>query len=212
MVAFRASRLVWLAMFWISVTTSPIFCVPLASPSTTELVRRASSAALPAISAERVTCLAISLIDAVSSSVAAATVSTFAEACVDAEAAAVVCRVVASLLPLIDEDSPWISLAATATASTIRPMLRSKPEASSRLAASRSCFARPSASVRSALARASAALAASASAVFSAVVSNSCDSLWASADQHARFDDENDGVKHDAAEIGRRRDRSPPEG
>ncbi len=30
MVAFRASRLVWLAMFWISVTTSPIFWVPLA--------------------------------------------------------------------------------------------------------------------------------------------------------------------------------------
>jgi hypothetical protein len=46
--------------------------------------------------------LAISPIEAVSSSVAAATVSTFAEARVDAAAAAAVCSVVARLLPLID--------------------------------------------------------------------------------------------------------------
>ena len=103
MVAFSASRLVWLAMFWISVTTSPIFCVPVASPSTTALVRRASSAALPAISAERVTCWAMLLIEAVSSSVAEATVSTLGEAWVDAAAAAAVCRAVSALLLLIDD-------------------------------------------------------------------------------------------------------------
>ena len=97
MVALSASKLVWLAMFWISVTTSPIFCVPAASPSTTVLVRRASSAALLAISAERVTCWAMLLIDAVSSSVADATVSTLDEACVEAAAAAAVCRVVSAI-------------------------------------------------------------------------------------------------------------------
>src|SRR4051812_50096365 len=74
-------------MFWISVATSPIFWVPAARPSTTVLVRRASLAALVAIAAERVTCWAMLLIDAVSSSVADATVSTFEEACVEAVAA-----------------------------------------------------------------------------------------------------------------------------
>ena len=119
-----------------SVTTSPIFWVPAASPSTTLLVRRASSAALVAISADRVTCWAMLLIDAVSSSVAAATVSTFDEACVDAVAAAVACRAVSALLVLIVDERPCISLAATATASTKPPILRSKPTASSRRAAS----------------------------------------------------------------------------
>src|ERR1700710_3287739 len=116
MVAFRARRLVWLAMFWISVTTSPIFWVPAASPSTTVLVRRASPAALLAISAERVTCWAMLLIDAVSSSLADATVSTLQEARVDAAAAAAVCREVSVLLLLIEEDRPCISPAAMATA------------------------------------------------------------------------------------------------
>ena len=113
-----------------------------------------------------------------------------------------VCRAASPLLLLIEEDKLCISRAATATASTIWPILRSKSAASSRIAASRSCLACCSASARSALARASAALAASASAVFCAVVSNSCASLMGEPDQHAGLDDENDGVKHDAAKIG----------
>src|SRR3954466_7304584 len=123
MVAFSASRLVWLAMFWISVTTSPIFWVPAARPSTTVLVRRASAAALVAISAERVTCWAMLLIEAVSSSVADATVSPVEEAWGGAEAAAEGFRAVSVLLLLIDEDRPCISPAATATASTMLPIL-----------------------------------------------------------------------------------------
>ncbi len=78
----------------------------------------------------------ILLIDAVSSSVAAATVSTFDEAWVDAAAAAVACRAVSALLVLMVDERPCISLAATATASTKPPILRSKPTASSRRAAS----------------------------------------------------------------------------
>ena len=55
---------------------------------------------------------------------------------VDAAATVVVCREVSVLLLLIDDDRPCISLAATATASTMPPTLCSKPAASSRLAAS----------------------------------------------------------------------------
>ena len=71
-------------MLWIRVTTSPIFWVPAARPSTTALVRRASSAAFPVTAAERVACCAISRIEAVSSSAAEATVPTLSEAWVDA--------------------------------------------------------------------------------------------------------------------------------
>ena len=75
---------------------------------TTVLVRRASSAALPAISAERVTCCAMLPIDAVSSSVAEATVPTLVEAWLDAAAAAAVMFAVSALLRLIDEESSCI--------------------------------------------------------------------------------------------------------
>ena len=56
MVAFSASRLVWLAMFWISVTTSPIFWVPLAQPFDHRVGAARLVGGLAAISAERVTC------------------------------------------------------------------------------------------------------------------------------------------------------------
>jgi hypothetical protein len=62
----------------------------------------------------------------VSSSVAAATVSTFDEAWDEAVAAAVVCRAVSALLVLIVDERPCISPAANATASTMLPILRSE--------------------------------------------------------------------------------------
>ena len=120
-------------------------------------------------------------IEAESSSVAEATVSTLLEAWFEAAAAAAVWRVVSALLPLMVDDRPCIFVAATATASTMLPTLRSNPAASSRRAASRSCLALPSTSMRSRLARASEAFAASASAVFWAVASNRCDNLKESA-------------------------------
>src|SRR5258708_7753456 len=61
-VALRASRFVWLAMFWISVNTSPILWVPAARPSTTVLVRRGASAAFSLTFAERRACWALSLL------------------------------------------------------------------------------------------------------------------------------------------------------
>jgi hypothetical protein len=79
---------------------------------------------LVAISADRITCWEMLLIDAVSSSVAAATVSTFDEAWDEAVAAAVVCRAVSALLVLIVDERPCISPAATATASTIADLAR----------------------------------------------------------------------------------------
>ncbi len=164
--------MVWLAMDWIRVTTSPIFWVPAARPSTTALVRRASLAAFPVTVAERVACCAISLIEAVSCSAAEATVPTLSEAWADAAAAAAVCRAASPLLLLIDDDMPCMSRAATATASTIWPILLSNSLASRRMAASRSSRACCSAWPRSAVARASAAVAISTSAVFCAVVMN----------------------------------------
>ena len=193
-------------MLWIRVTTSPIFWVPAARPSTTALVRRASSAAFPVTAAERVACCAISLIEAVSSSAAEATVPTLSEAWVDAAAAAAVCRAASPLLLLIDEDMPCISRAATATASTIWPTLLSNSVASRCIAASRSSLACCSVSPRSAVARASAAVAASASAVFCAVVMNSCCQLIGHPDQHAGFQDEDAGMQHHAAKVGAARE------
>src|ERR1700712_712360 len=52
MVALRASRLVWAAMLWISVTTSPIFCAPSAKERAVSPVRRAFSTARAAISVD----------------------------------------------------------------------------------------------------------------------------------------------------------------
>jgi len=54
-VALSASRLVWAAIEWISLTTSPIFSAPVESAPTVALVRSASLTALLAISLERAT-------------------------------------------------------------------------------------------------------------------------------------------------------------
>ena len=76
MVAFSASRLVWLAMLAIRPTTSPIFWRASASARTMPSVRRASSTACPVILVECATCRAISAIDDDNSSAAVATVWT----------------------------------------------------------------------------------------------------------------------------------------
>ena len=55
MVAFSASKLVWAAIEWISLTTSPIFSAPVDRAPTVALVRSASATALLAISLDRVT-------------------------------------------------------------------------------------------------------------------------------------------------------------
>src|SRR5262249_42188857 len=84
MVALSASRLVWLAMLWISVTTSPILWVPAASLWRSVLVRRASSAAVAAMWAERVACWERLWIEAVGPWVAAAMAPTLVEPCGEA--------------------------------------------------------------------------------------------------------------------------------
>jgi len=89
MVAFSASRLVWLAMSLISFTASPIFCAAADRPCTVTLVRFACSTAWPAILVDSATSRPISETEDDSSSVAAATVCTLAEAC-SATAATVV--------------------------------------------------------------------------------------------------------------------------
>ena len=80
MVALSASRLVWAAIEWISLTTSPIFSAPVESACTVALVRSASPTALLAISLERATWREISATELDSSSAAAATVPTLFEA------------------------------------------------------------------------------------------------------------------------------------
>ena len=149
----------------------------LASPSTTALVRRASSAALPAISAERVTCWAMLLIEAVSSSVADATVSTFGRGLRR-------CGRRRGRLPRgFRVAAAHRRGQALHFAGRYRDRLDDAAdlafEAGGEFAPRRVAIrlALCSASLRSALARASAALAASASAVFWAVVSNRCESL-----------------------------------
>src|SRR3546814_3436595 len=86
--ALRASRLVCSAMSWIRLTTLPIFCAEEARPSTCTLVVRAVSLAWPAMMLELDSRRPISSIEADSSSAAAATVWTPAEACSEAAAAA----------------------------------------------------------------------------------------------------------------------------
>jgi hypothetical protein len=93
-VAFSASRLVWLAMPLMIATTASIFCAESASPCTCWSVLWAASTALPAMDVERVTCRAISLAEEAISSVAAAIVCTLAEACSAAMETALACWVV----------------------------------------------------------------------------------------------------------------------
>ena len=87
-VAFNASRLVWLAMLVIRLTTSPIFSAPCASACTTASVRRASSTARPVIFADCATCRPDHRlrVEAVNSSAAEATVCKPTLACCAAEA------------------------------------------------------------------------------------------------------------------------------
>ncbi len=54
-VAFNASRLVWLAILLIRLTTSPIFCAASARPWIVALVRSAAATAAELMSVERVT-------------------------------------------------------------------------------------------------------------------------------------------------------------
>ncbi len=93
MVAFRARRLVWLAMLVIRPTTAPIFSAASASARTMASVRLASSTALPVIFDDCATWRLISPIEADSSSVADATVSRPLLASSAAEATAAACAV-----------------------------------------------------------------------------------------------------------------------
>jgi hypothetical protein len=80
MVAFSASRLVCAAMVLIRPTTSPIRPADLASPCTVPSVSRAWPTARLAIPAACAACWLMSLIEALSCSEAAATLSTLVEA------------------------------------------------------------------------------------------------------------------------------------
>ena len=211
-VALSASRLVWLAMFWISVTTSPIFWVPAARPSTTVLVRRASLGGLAgdlggarhllgdAVDRRREFLGRRRYRFDVRGGLASRRLRRLPS-----------CRAVSALLLLIDDDRPCISLAATATASTMLPILRSKPAASSRRAASRSCLARRSASMRSSI---GAGFGGTGGFGLGAFLRRGLEQMrerQRKPDQYAGLDQQDDGVKDDAAEIGAARNKSPPE-
>ena len=84
MVAFRARRLVWLAMLLISPTTSPIRCAPSDKVRTTSLVRFASATARFVTWLDCATWRPISVIEALSCSAAAATFPTAALASIAA--------------------------------------------------------------------------------------------------------------------------------
>jgi hypothetical protein len=91
MVAFSASKLVWLAMSVIRPTTAPIFSAPSASARTIVSVCLASSTALLVIFDDWAIWRLISAIEAVSSSLAEATECRPTPACSAAEATAVAC-------------------------------------------------------------------------------------------------------------------------
>jgi len=84
MVALSASRLVCAAMVLIRTTTSPILAADFASPCTVPSVRLASLTARLAIPAACAACWLMSLMEALSSSEAEATLSTLSEASLDA--------------------------------------------------------------------------------------------------------------------------------
>ena len=86
MVALSAKRLVCEAMSLISLTTSPIRPEASASSLTVPSVWRASSAAAAAMRVDWATWRPISVMEALNSSAAVATVCTLAEACSVAEA------------------------------------------------------------------------------------------------------------------------------
>ena len=134
MVALSASRLVWLAMSLIRLTTSPIFCAASASPWTFSLVFWASSTAFWAILLDWPTWRPTSSTDWDSSSAAEATVCTLVEASSDAAATAVDWRLVSSAVDAMDCAEPCISVAAEATVAMMAPAPASKSSASSSMA------------------------------------------------------------------------------
>ena len=87
MVALSASKLVCPAMLRISLTTSPIFCAPCASPAISPSVARASSVASPTMLPVWVSWRLISAIERDNSSAATAAVSTLVEASLKAPTA-----------------------------------------------------------------------------------------------------------------------------
>ena len=141
-VAFSASRLVWLAIAEIRSTTSPTRRAPVLRAWTRSAVAAASRTAACARSAEEPTWRPISLTEEPSSSAAAATVVTLEEASSAAAAALVdwpaVCVAVAVRLWAVD----WSCVAADVTEPTMPPMADSNRSASSRVACRR-CASAP---------------------------------------------------------------------
>ena len=90
-VAFKASKLVCSAMSEINSTTSPIFWADSDSFRTVVAVCCVASSALWVVARDSLTWLLISVIEAESSSAAAATVCTLADACSVAQATAADC-------------------------------------------------------------------------------------------------------------------------
>ena len=102
-------------MVLISWTIAPIFSALSAKTPTILLVRSASCTAVAAVAEDCATWREISVTELDSSSVAAATVCTFALASSAAAATAVVCWPVLSAMPDIDcaFDCNWLAAAAT---------------------------------------------------------------------------------------------------
>ena len=139
MVAFSASRLVWLAIWLISDTTSPIFCAAAARLCTRLFDCWPSFAALPTTLEACVSRRPISSIDDDNSSAAAATVWTLSEACADAVETVSVCCRDCSTMADIDCAVACISVAAADTRSTTPRTLASKLSASAAKARRFSC-------------------------------------------------------------------------
>ena len=118
MVALSASRLVWLAIALIRRITSPIFSPAALRLPTISVVCPALTTAPSATWLEWVTWRPISATEDASSSVAAATVLTLADASSDAAAAAVACFEVPLTLAVISCATRCMSLVACATAAT----------------------------------------------------------------------------------------------
>ena len=132
MVALSAKRLVWLAMSLISLTTSPMRLAVSASPRTIPSERWAVLTASREMALDRSTCDAISPIEADSSSVAAATESTFMVAC-SAAAATVAERSVAVPAVLLMVSAVPLSVWAEWATSPTTPLTEVSNSAASRL-------------------------------------------------------------------------------
>ncbi len=147
MVAFSARRLVWLAISVISLTTSPIAAASLQRPCIVALVRSASITAFCAMLVDCATWRPISVTELASSSDAAATVCTLAEASSVAAATAVAWLDVSSAVAVMAEAVACSSVDAEATVLSTAEMPASKPSVSS--------FTRAARAIRSLMASAS---------------------------------------------------------